>query len=97
MYHLYFFRDLRTSKLVGGYWESHNGDVTQVAFHDQHPTTIATGSTDGLINIFDISQNDEDDALLTTLNTESSVVSIRSNYDQGSPFSVTKLTSNRSG
>ncbi len=42
-------------------------------FHSKNPDLILSGSTDGLICVFDISQTDEDDALLCTLNTESSV------------------------
>lgn len=34
---------------------------------------VASGSTDGLINVYDLSQSAEDDALLDTLNTNSSV------------------------
>lgn len=34
---------------------------------------LISGSTDGLINIYDLSQSDEDDALIDSLNTESSV------------------------
>lgn len=37
---------------------------------------MASGSTDGLINVFDINQTDEDDALVYCLNTESSVQTI---------------------
>ncbi|XP_063238947.1 WD repeat-containing protein 89 isoform X2 [Bacillus rossius redtenbacheri] len=70
------FWDARSSKLLGGYWESHSEDVTQVCFHPLKQTTMATGSTDKLINIFDISASCEDDALLHTLNTESSVAKI---------------------
>lgn len=58
---------------MGGYWESHDDDITQVKFHPSLPDSLATGSTDGLINIFDISNTNEDDALQTSLNTESSV------------------------
>jgi hypothetical protein len=36
---------------------------------------LASGSIDGLINIFDVSKTCEDDALQQSLNTESSVVS----------------------
>lgn len=45
-------------------------------FHSKNPDLILSGSTDGLICVFDISQTDEDDALLCTLNTESSVGNI---------------------
>lgn len=44
-------------------------------FHPSQPDSLATGSTDGLVCVFDISQTPEDDAILWTFNTESSVVS----------------------
>jgi len=37
--------------------------------------TLMSGSTDGIINIFDTRQGSEEDALQSCLNTESSVVS----------------------
>jgi WD40 repeat protein len=47
----------------------------QVCFHPTKQDTLASGSTDGLINIFDVSKSCEEDALQQSLNTESSVVS----------------------
>lgn len=67
------FWDCRSTKLLGGYWESHNDDITQVTFHPTTFNLMASGSTDGLVNIFDVSQSSEDDALQTTLNSVSSV------------------------
>jgi WD40 repeat protein len=71
------FWDVRSggNKLLGAYWESHSDDVTAVRFHPEKFNSLATGSTDGLLNIFDLLQPNEDDALLYSLNTESSVVS----------------------
>lgn len=60
--------------VVGGYWESHTDDITSLAFNPVRPNVLASGSTDGLINIFDLAQSSEDAALTYTLNTESSVV-----------------------
>lgn len=60
---------------LGGYWESHMEDVTCLAFHADKQDVLASGSTDGLINIFDLTQPSEDSALTYSLNTESSVVS----------------------
>lgn len=37
---------------------------------------MISGSTDGLINLYDLSQNSEDDALLETFNSESSIDSL---------------------
>ncbi|PSN36389.1 WD repeat-containing protein 89 [Blattella germanica] len=70
------FWDVRSTNLLGGYWESHMDDITQVKFHPEKQDILATGSTDGLINTFDISKSSEDDALLQSLNTESSVEKI---------------------
>ncbi|XP_023724656.1 WD repeat-containing protein 89 isoform X4 [Cryptotermes secundus] len=67
------FWDIRSTNLLGGYWESHTDDITQVCFHPTKPDTLASGSTDGLMNIFDISKACEEDALQLSLNTESSV------------------------
>ncbi|ALC40491.1 CG12134 [Drosophila busckii] len=70
--HLLFF-DVRERKQLGGYYESHQDDVTTVRFHNSNPDMLCSGGTDGLINVFDIKQPDEDEALLNTINTESSV------------------------
>lgn len=70
--YLLFF-DTRKQSTMGGYWESHSEDITQVRFHPTKADTLASGSTDGLINVYDISQPCEDDALDKILNTESSV------------------------
>lgn len=59
--------------LLGGYWESHVEDVTSLAFHSSKQDVLASGSTDGLINVFDLTQPSEDSALTYSLNTESSV------------------------
>lgn len=46
-------------------------------FHPDKPELLATGSTDGLINLFDITETSEEDALRHSLNTESSVSKVR--------------------
>ncbi|XP_053545049.1 WD repeat-containing protein 89 [Bombina bombina] len=58
---------------LGVYSESHNDDITQVRFHPTNPSRLASGSTDGLVNIFDISKDNEDDALVATCNSDSSI------------------------
>ncbi|KAM8921282.1 WD repeat-containing protein 89 [Pelodytes ibericus] len=58
---------------LGVYSESHNDDVTQIRFHPTNPSMVASGSTDGLVNVFDISKDNEDDALNATCNSDSSV------------------------
>lgn len=67
------FYDMRVQKCMGSFFESHQDDVTAIRFHPLNPDTMASGSTDGLINIFDLKETDEEDAILTTINTESSV------------------------
>ncbi|KAK0161982.1 hypothetical protein PV327_008372 [Microctonus hyperodae] len=59
--------------LLGGYWESLMDDVTSLTFHPNKPNILTSGSTDGLINVFDVTQPSEDSALSYSLNTESSV------------------------
>ncbi|XP_070169988.1 WD repeat-containing protein 89 [Polyergus mexicanus] len=61
------------NNLLGGYWESHMDDVTCLSFHSVKQNVLASGSTDGLMNIFDLTQPSEDLALTCSLNTESSV------------------------
>ncbi|KAM6445108.1 WD repeat-containing protein 89 [Rhynochetos jubatus] len=58
---------------LGVYSESHNDDVTRVCFHPIKPNLVVSGSTDGLVNVFDINKDNEDDALISTCNSDSSV------------------------
>lgn len=59
--------------LLGGYWESHLDDITCLTFHPTKSSVMASGSTDGLINIYDLTKPSEELALTHTLNTKSSV------------------------
>ena len=61
------------AELKGGYWESHEDDVTAVRFHPEKANLMASGGTDGIVNVFDVSRETEDDALETSINSESSV------------------------
>lgn len=67
------FFDVRQNKMVGGYWDSHENDISQVKFHPTNPNLLLSGSLDGLINYFDISELNEEDAIQGTFNTERSV------------------------
>ncbi|XP_054828292.1 WD repeat-containing protein 89 [Eublepharis macularius] len=58
---------------LGVYSESHNDDITKISFHPSKPNLVVSGSTDGLVNVFDIDQDSEDDALMSTCNSGSSV------------------------
>jgi len=68
------FWDVRSENMLGGYWDSFGNDVTSVQFHPTNSDRLATGGADGLINVFDVSQETEDDALLSALNPEISSV-----------------------
>ncbi|KAG8561185.1 hypothetical protein GDO81_015279 [Engystomops pustulosus] len=68
-----YIANTESKEPLGAYSESHNDDVTQVRFHPTNPSLVATGSTDGLVNVFDINENNEDDALTSTCNSDSSV------------------------
>jgi len=67
------FWDLRTSGCVGSYSESHTDDITQLKFHPIKDNLLASGSTDGLVCVYDLNSVSEDDGLFSTMNTESSV------------------------
>ncbi|XP_066550624.1 WD repeat-containing protein 89 [Amia ocellicauda] len=62
---------------LGVYSESHSDDVTQVRFHPRDPDRLASGSTDGLVNVFDVRRGCEEEALRATVNSESSVGCVR--------------------
>lgn len=64
------FWDIRGKEVLGSYLESTNDDITQVIFNPQQDDILATSSTDGLINVFDISQDSESDAFTYCLNAE---------------------------
>ncbi|KAF7271830.1 WD repeat-containing protein 89 [Rhynchophorus ferrugineus] len=71
------FWDIRNVKLLGAYWESHTDDITQVKFHPNNSNKLISGSTDGLINIYDLSKSCEDDALEDTLNTDAFIENLQ--------------------
>ncbi|EEH15897.1 hypothetical protein PABG_05984 [Paracoccidioides brasiliensis Pb03] len=50
------------------YTESHNDDITELQFHPTRHNILLSGSTDGLVNIYDTTISDEDDAILQVVN-----------------------------
>ncbi|KAL8722688.1 MAG: hypothetical protein Q9225_000855 [Loekoesia sp. 1 TL-2023] len=67
-------RDPRATKQpLLEYTESHNDDVTDLSFHPSNPSVLLSGSTDGLVNLYDTSISDEDDALIQVFNHGSSI------------------------
>ncbi|KAI9719394.1 MAG: hypothetical protein M1812_003465 [Candelaria pacifica] len=55
------------------YVESHNDDITELQFHPTDPSLLLSGSTDGLVNIYNTNITDENDALHQIINHGSSI------------------------
>ncbi|XP_017538867.1 WD repeat-containing protein 89 isoform X2 [Pygocentrus nattereri] len=68
--------ETKQDRLLGVFSESHSDDITTVCFHPSRADRLASGATDGLVNVFDLSLGEEDDALVTTCNCESSAGSL---------------------
>ncbi|OAX78735.1 hypothetical protein ACJ72_06955 [Emergomyces africanus] len=63
------FWDIRSPSLPRlQYAESHNDDITELQFHPTRHNVLLSGSTDGLVNIYDTTISDEDEALLQVVN-----------------------------
>lgn len=58
--------DLQTLTLIKTYSESHSDDITSLSFHPSLPHILLSSSVDGLINLYDVRIEDEDDALVST-------------------------------
>ena len=67
------FWDARSANQTGGYWESHSDDITTVKFNSERGNCLASGDSVGNVNVFDINQSDEDEALQTSFNADDSV------------------------
>ncbi|KAI9882344.1 MAG: ASTRA complex subunit, partial [Watsoniomyces obsoletus] len=55
------------------YSESHSDDVTELRLHPTRPSILLSGSTDNLVNIYNISISDEDEAVTRVINHQSSI------------------------
>ncbi|MCJ1479608.1 hypothetical protein MMC13_008294 [Lambiella insularis] len=55
------------------YIESHNDDVTELCYHPTQPSCLLSGSTDGLVNIYDSVIADEEECLIQVFNHGSSI------------------------
>jgi len=71
-----FVWDIRTTKQLRLYEDFHMSDVTQVRFHPIHRNHLFTGSVDGTICVFNIAENDNDEALVGGINVDDSVSQI---------------------
>jgi len=71
------FWDMKNGgEMVGGYWSVHSDDVTCLKFSDDAQDTLISGSTDGLVNVLNLSNPDEDEALAWSHNTGDSVAGV---------------------
>ncbi|RFU26649.1 hypothetical protein B7463_g9707, partial [Scytalidium lignicola] len=55
------------------YAESHSDDVTELQFHPTQSSLLLSGSTDGLVNIYNTTISDEEEALHQTINLGHSI------------------------
>ncbi|KAI6748131.1 hypothetical protein HG531_008673 [Fusarium graminearum] len=69
--HLWDVRSTPTSK--AHYQEVHSDDVTDLSFNPSNSALLLSGSTDGLVNVYDTRIADEDDLTVQTCNVDSSI------------------------
>ncbi|EGX89415.1 WD domain protein [Cordyceps militaris CM01] len=69
--HLWDINDGHTAK--AHYQDVHSDDVTELVFHETQPALLLSGSTDGLVNIYDTRIADEDEVTVQTFNHGASV------------------------
>lgn len=69
-----FIWDIRnSSKPAISYIDSHSDDVTCLRYHPVNKQVLLSGSTDGLINIYNTQIADEEEALYQTINNQISI------------------------
>ncbi|RWS10809.1 WD repeat-containing protein 89-like protein [Dinothrombium tinctorium] len=69
--------DMRNNDAWQTWSESHTDDITAVEFHPSKKDFLLSGSDDCLINLYDLTQEGEEEALLLTMNAEDSIAKIR--------------------
>ncbi|KAJ4993535.1 WD repeat-containing protein [Stagonosporopsis vannaccii] len=70
---VYVWDQRNTSAPLRSYIDSHTDTVTSLQLHPTLPTLLLSSSTDGLVNIFDTSQAEEEDALYQVINHGSAI------------------------
>ncbi|KAJ3327527.1 WD repeat-containing protein 89 [Blyttiomyces sp. JEL0837] len=66
------FWDVRSAmNPIAQFTDSHSDDITQVRFHPNDANALITGSTDGLVNLFNLTTIEEDDALYQVIKADS--------------------------
>ncbi|KAL9553359.1 hypothetical protein PS6_003961 [Mucor atramentarius] len=67
------FFDTRNASLLHTFDESHGDDITEIQCHPTLPAQFISCSTDGLLNNYDVTEFDEEEAMLSVVNSGSSV------------------------
>ncbi|RCK66146.1 hypothetical protein Cantr_01959 [Candida viswanathii] len=65
---LHIWNVANTSEVVRSFIDSHHDDITALDFHPTLSNYLMSGSTDGYVNIYDLNQPDEDEALHQVIN-----------------------------
>ncbi|KAI7854612.1 WD40-repeat-containing domain protein [Circinella umbellata] len=68
-----FYDTRQTPQFLSRFEESHNDDVTEIQCHPTLPSHLITSSADGLVNYYDVTDFDEQEALLSVVNAGSAV------------------------
>lgn len=63
----------RASEPVIQYNEVHSDDITELNFHPTDTNLLLSGSTDGLVNVYDLKITDEDEVIIQTFNHDASI------------------------
>ncbi|KAF3986856.1 hypothetical protein FT663_04194 [Candidozyma haemuli var. vulneris] len=63
--------DWKSQELVRSLVDSHHDDITDIKFHPTMTQYLMSGSTDGYVNIYDLREEDEDEALHQVINYNS--------------------------
>lgn len=64
--HLYDIRSYKSP--LRSFVDSHHDDITDIKFHPTNRDLLMSGSTDGYTNIYDLTEEEEDDALHQVIN-----------------------------
>ncbi|KAI8052375.1 WD40-repeat-containing domain protein [Syncephalis plumigaleata] len=67
------FWDTRSGSMLKKFSEGHSDAITQVQFHPNNPQYLLTAAMDGMLNIYDLNETEEDDMVIASANTEASI------------------------
>ncbi|KAI7897698.1 WD40-repeat-containing domain protein [Cokeromyces recurvatus] len=67
------FYDARNTSVLHVFNESHGDDITEIQCHPLSPAQFISCSTDGILNNYDVTDFDEEEAMISAINSGSSV------------------------